>query len=101
MSKLIAMVATAVMVDGVRTVIQPGEALPELSKHDATELVASGAAEDSTATAQAKKEEAKATADAAAEFEKARQRVKDEQASTAAADDAPAAKPAAKTSKSK
>ena len=45
MSKnLIALVATAVMVDGVRTIIQPGEKLPELSPHDARELQQSGAA---------------------------------------------------------
>lgn len=91
MSKLIAMVATAVMVNGVRTVIQPGEELPELNKHDAAELVASGAAEDTAATAAAKKADAKDAADAAAEIEAARKRVQAEQASTAA--------PAAKTAK--
>lgn len=91
MSKLIAMVATAVMVDGVRTVIQPGEELPELNKHDSTELVASGAAEDPAVTAAAKKADAKDAADAAAEIEAARKRVQAEQASTAA----PAAKTAA------
>lgn len=104
MSKLIAMVATAVMVDGVRTVIQPGEELPELSKHDAAELVASGAAEDPAITAAAKKNDAKASAAAAAEFEAARQRVVEEKASTAtepSGDDATGAKPAAKTAKAK
>ena len=39
MSKLIALVATAVMVAGVRTVIQPGEELPDLSAHDERELL--------------------------------------------------------------
>lgn len=94
MSKLIAMVATAVMVDGVRTVIQPGEELPELNKHDAKELVESGAAQDSAATAAAEKAAKKDADAAAAEIEAARQRVRAEAESTAA----PAA-PAAKTAK--
>lgn len=94
MSKLIAMVATAVLVDGVRTVFQPGEELPELNKYDAAELVSSGAAEDSAKKA-AEERAAKKDADAAAaEIEAARQRVKAEADSTAA----PAAK-AAKAAK--
>lgn len=83
MSKLIAMVATAVMLDGVRTVIQPGQELPELSAHDSAELVASGAAQDPAQVAEAEKADAAAAAQAAAEFEAARQRVRAEQASTA------------------
>lgn len=75
MSKLIALVATAVMVDGVRTVIQPGEELPELNKHDAAELVASGAAEDPARTQAANRAAAKAEQKAAAEFDAARARV--------------------------
>ena len=51
MSQLIALVATAVVVDGVRTIIQPGEKLPELSPHDARELQQSGAAENPADTA--------------------------------------------------
>ncbi len=51
MSKLIALVATAVLIDGQRTIIQPGEPLPDLSKHDARELVGSGAAEPEGAQA--------------------------------------------------
>lgn len=109
MSKLIAMVATAVMVGGVRTVIQPGEALPDLTKHDERELVSAGAAKSSDAdTAQAKSAEREAAA-AAAEFEAARKRVLDAQASTAVTAEADgseddsgkpaAAKPAAKTAK--
>ena len=43
-SGLIAMVATAVLVNGVRTIIQPGEALPELPEHDEKELLESGSA---------------------------------------------------------
>lgn len=44
---LIASVATAVMIDAVRTVIQPGQPLPpSLAAHDARQLLASGAAYD-------------------------------------------------------
>ena len=94
MSKLIALVATAVMVNGERTVIQPGEELPDLNKHDAKALVDSGVAEDSAATAAAEKAAKKEADAAAAEIEAARQRVKGEAESTAAP-----ATPAAKTGK--
>lgn len=86
MSKLIALVATAVMVDGARTVIKPGEELPELPAHDAAALVASGAAEDAAAKAAAEKAQAKEDARYAADFRAARKRVQAEQASTAPAD---------------
>ena len=56
MSKLIALVATAVLVDGVRTVIQPGEPLPELSAHDERELLQADAAENPADTAALAKE---------------------------------------------
>ena len=46
MSKLIALVATAVMLGGERVVVQPGEPLPELAAHDAAALLDSGAAAD-------------------------------------------------------
>ena len=94
MSKLIAMVATALLVDGVRTVFQPGEELPDLNKHDRKELVESGAAEDSAVKAADEKAAKKEADEAAAEIEAARQRVKAEAASTA-----PAAKTAAKATK--
>ena len=118
--KLIALVATAVMVAGVRTVIQPGEELPDLSKHDERELQGSGAAkhpEDVAAEAQAAARADKGTQQ---EFQDARQRAVEAQASTAvdlktaaasasaesavttSATSAPApapAKPAAKTAK--
>lgn len=95
MSKLIAMVATAVIINGERTIIQPGQPLPELSEHDARELTASGAAknlEDDAALAKADK---RAATQADAEFEAARQRVQQAQASTAGPADKPA-KPTAK-----
>lgn len=92
MSKLIAMVATAVMVDGVRTVFQPGEELPTLNKHDAAELVASGAAEDPAKTKAAEKSAAADAAAAAAEFEAARKAVQAEAASTAVEVPKPSAK---------
>ena len=56
MSKLIALVAPAVLVDGVRTVIQPGEPLPELSAHDERELLQADAAENPADTAALAKE---------------------------------------------
>ena len=81
--KLIALVAAAVMVDGKRTVIQPGEELPDLSKHDERELVASGAAENPEDTAALAKQDARDQAQAAKEFEEARAKVQEKQASTA------------------
>ena len=96
MAKLIALVATAVMVDGVRTVIQPGEELPELNKHDASELVASGAAEDTAKTKAAERQAAAEAAAAAKEFEAARAAVQAAAASTADGA-APAEKPAKAT----
>lgn len=92
MRKLIAMVATAVLIDGVRTIIQPGEALPDLSEHDARELTASGAAKNTDDEAALAKVDKRAASKADAQFEAARQRVQQEQASTAGQ----AAKPAAK-----
>ena len=84
MSKLIAMVATAVMVDGVRTVIQPGEVLPELTKHDEGELLENGLAMDPekhAANEKAKKAEEAAALNA---FKEAREKVQEAQESTAA-----------------
>ena len=83
MSKLIALVATAVLVDGVRTVIQPGEPLPELSAHDERELLQADAAENPADTAALAMEDARAKAAADAEFEGARQQVQQAQESTA------------------
>lgn len=79
MSQLIAMVATAVLINGVRTIIQPGEELPELSKHDAQELTASGAAENQDDKAAQAKAATTAAKKADAEFVAARKRVRQEQ----------------------
>ncbi|OGB19448.1 MAG: hypothetical protein A3I64_07095 [Burkholderiales bacterium RIFCSPLOWO2_02_FULL_67_64] len=76
------MVATAVMVDGVRTVIQPGEELPTLTRHDERELLKAEAAKSPDVDLAKAKDADRAAADAAAEFEAARKRVQDEQAST-------------------
>lgn len=92
MSKLIALVATAVFINGARTVIEPGQELPELSEHDARELVASGAAQDPAVEAAQAKADKRAAAQGAAEFEAARQRVQQAQAPTAGQADKPAAK---------
>ena len=99
MSKLIAMVPTAVCVNGERVIIQPGQALPELSAHDTRELTASGAAknsDDEAALAAASQLEAEKSA---AAFAAARQLVQQGQASTAAPDANP--KPEAKPAKAK
>lgn len=103
MSKLIAMVATAVMVAGVRTVIQPGEVLPELTKHDEGELLDNGMAMDPekhAANEKAKKAEEAAALNA---FKEAREKVQEAQDSTATdanepgeSDDAAASAKAAK-----
>lgn len=92
MSKLIALVATAVIIGGERTIIQPGQELPDLSAHDARELTASGAAKNPDDEAALAKADKRAASKADAEFEAARQRVQQAQASTAGQ----AAKPAAK-----
>lgn len=82
MSKLIALVATAVMVNGERTLIQPGEELPDLNKHDQAELVAAGAARDPARSKKDQEDAAAAAAASAAEFETARAAVQAAQAST-------------------
>jgi hypothetical protein len=82
MSKLIAMVPTAVRVNGERVIIQPGQALPELSPHDARELTVSGMAENQEDKAALAAAAAKTTKASAAEFEAARQRVRQAQEST-------------------
>ena len=100
MSKLIALVATAVIVNGERTVIQPGEPLPELTAHDERELVGSGAALDSVEAAKKAKQDAKDKSDAMAGFESARKNVLAEAESTATPPaDKTATPPAGKTAK--
>ncbi len=79
MGKLIAQVATAVFVDGVRTIIQPGEALPHISKHDERELVQSGAAQHTGDQATLEEANAAAVATAEADFAEARDRVLDQE----------------------
>lgn len=90
MRELIALVATAVVVDGERIVIQPGQALPTLSSHDAQALVQSGAAQDRAADVQAARA-AQAEADqAGAAYQAEREAVQAEAASTAQTAPAPA-----------
>lgn len=96
MPKLIALVATAVIVNGERTVIQPGEPLPEdLPAHDAKELTSSGAAEDLAKSMRDAKKDEMAELAAQDEFQKARQAQLAAQQSIASAD-ATVGKPAAK-----
>ena len=109
MSKFIALVATAVILNGVRTVIQPGEELPELNEHDEKELLASGAAMDPEKQAASEKARKQEDALALRKFQEAREKVQAAQESTVAepdsdnegAADASNPKPAAKTAAGK
>lgn len=90
MSTLIALVATAVVVDGERKIIQPGQPLPELSPHDARELLHSGAAQDPGTVAKAEEKTRRAQTQANADFAAARKAVRQAKDSTSAADTATA-----------
>lgn len=81
LSGLIAMVATAVMVDGQRTIIQPGQELPELPEHDEKELLDSGAALDPAAQAASDKARKQEEQFAQQGFQEARERAMAAQAS--------------------
>ena len=96
-SGLIAMVATAVLVNGVRTIIQPGEALPELPEHDEKELLESGAALDPEAEAATEKARKQEEQFAQQSFQEARERAMAERASIAEEAPADAAKDGAAT----
>lgn len=91
--KLIALVAIAVMVDGVRTLIEPGAEVKGLSEVDAEALLASGSIEDRAEAEKAAKKEAKAVEQSNAEFEAARANVQAQQESIEVP--APVAAPAA------
>lgn len=105
MSNLIAVVATAVIVNGERIVIAAGHPLPELSEHDSEALVRTGAASDPELDKRAGREAAKTQRAAEAEFEATRERVQAEAASTAAppaqALQKPPASPAGKSAKAR
>lgn len=81
--KLIALIATAVLVDGKRTIIQPGEELPPQSAHDTRELVDTGSAEDPAITAERDAQAKKDADEAAKEFEQARTKVQEKAESIA------------------
>lgn len=72
---LIALVAVAAIIDGVRSTIAPGEPVTGLHKHDEDALIACGSLEDRTAMAEDAKADAKAQAAADAEFQAAREAV--------------------------
>lgn len=84
MSKLIAVVPVLMLVDGVRTEIQPGEEVTGLSPHDKAELLRVGAIKDEAAEAAGAKGAAAEEKKAAQEFAKARKAVQAEQASLGA-----------------
>ena len=83
MSKLIALVAVAVMVEGVRQVIAPGEELPELSEHDIQELKKSGSIKDLAEEADAERAATRAEKAASADFEHEKKAITAAQASIA------------------
>lgn len=82
MSKLIALVATAVLIDGQRHIVEPGQELPELSAHDEQELLANGSAMDPERQAATDKQRKQEEALAMRSFQEARERVQAERAST-------------------
>ena len=86
MTKLIAQVPTAVVVDGERRIFQPGQELPEIAAHDSAALVATGAAIDTKRQAEKAQAHAAAQAQAQAEMQAARAAVQAEQDSIAAPD---------------
>ena len=88
MAKLIALVAVAIMTDGVRTMVQPGEEVIGLNKVDIADLKACGAIEDVAEAQTSQAKDATAEKLAAKEFADARQAVQ----ATQAAIEAPAAK---------
>ena len=108
---LIALVATAVIVDGQRITVEPGQELPELSVHDAAELLDSGAAMDPRQQAATEKQQKQKEALALQSFREARLRAQAEQQSIATPEQTappvqesetqPPAKASAKSSKSK
>jgi hypothetical protein len=72
MTKLIAVVAIATLVDGVRAVIQPGEEVTGLSALDAQDLKRAGAVQDADELAADEKTAAGAERKASQEYSKAR-----------------------------
>lgn len=85
MPKLIACVAVALMVDGLRQEFAAGDELPELSAHDEAELKKSGAIKDMAEEAAAEKAAAREKKKADAEFQRARDDVAAQLESIAAA----------------
>jgi len=75
MSKLIAVVAIALFIGGERTVIQPGEEVPDLNAVDTAELKRIGSIQDEDEVRADQKTAARIDAAAAGEFAKARKAV--------------------------
>ena len=81
--KLIALVATAVMLNGIRTIIQPGQELPDMTDEDEKALLSTGMAQDPAATAALDTADAQAQAQTQRAFQEARDRVRTAQATIA------------------
>lgn len=80
----LAVVTVTCHIDGQRVDVQPGEPLPELSKHDVEQLLAMKAIRDPEADAAAEKAAAGAARAAQAEFKAARRAAEAEADSTQA-----------------
>ena len=78
--KLIALVALALIIQGVRVTVQPGEEVTGLNKVDIADLLASGSIEDTDETAAQDKKDAVAEKKADKEFQDARKAVQASQA---------------------
>ncbi len=85
---LIALIAIAVLEDGKRKTIQPGEPVPAPSPHDEAELLAAGAIQDLDAVIAQEAWSAEKEAAARALFDAARTRVAAEAASLAPGEEA-------------
>lgn len=79
-NKLIALVAIAVMAEGVRATIAPGQEVTGLNKVDIADLKACGAIEDVTALEAARAKDTKAQKAADKDFADARKAVQASQA---------------------
>lgn len=85
MSKLIALVAIAMLVNGERTEVQPGDEVTGLSPADADELKRIGSVQDDEELAADRKAADRAEKSGAAEFAKARKTIQATQSAIEAA----------------
>jgi hypothetical protein len=85
---LIALVTVVALVDGVRTIYEPGDEVKGLHPKDVETLILAGSIEDQSATEKAEKAAERSQAAADAEFAAARAAVQQQQETIAPAADA-------------